>query len=34
MIGSIRGAALAKHEGISDNADGSSYGAIKFNIAS
>ena len=34
MIGSIRGVALAKHDGTADNADGSSYGAIKFNIAS
>ena len=34
MIGSVRGIALAKHDGTSDNADGSSYGAIKFNIAS
>lgn len=34
MIGSIRGVALAKHDGVTDNADGSSYGAIKFNIAS
>ena len=33
MIGQIRGAALAKHDGVTDNADGSSYGAIKFNIA-
>lgn len=34
MIGSVRGVALAKHDGTADNADGSSYGAIKFNIAS
>ena len=34
MIGSVRGVALAKHEGTTDNADGSSYGAIRFNIAS
>lgn len=34
MIGSVRGVALAKHDGTTDNADGSSYGAIKFNIAS
>lgn len=34
MIGSVRGVALAKHDGTDDNADGSSYGAIKFNIAS
>lgn len=34
MIGSVRGVALAKHEGTADNADGSSYGAIRFNIAS
>ena len=34
MIGSIRGVALAKHDGTDDNADGSSYGAIRFNIAS
>jgi len=34
MIGSVRGVALAKHEGVVDNANGSSYGAIKFNIAS
>ena len=33
MIGSVRGVALAKHDGTDDNADGSSYGAIKFNIA-
>ena len=33
MIGSVRGAALAKHEGTTYNADGSSYGAIRFNIA-
>lgn len=34
MIGSVRGVALAKHEGTELNASGSSYGAIKFNIAS
>lgn len=34
MIGSVRGVALAKHEGTEFNASGSSYGAIKFNIAS
>lgn len=34
MAGSIRGVALAEHDGTDDNADGSSYGAIKFNIAS
>lgn len=33
MIGSIRGVALAKHDGTADNADGSSYGAIKFTIS-
>ena len=33
MIGSVRGVALAKHDGTTHNADGSSYGAIKFNIA-
>lgn len=33
MIGSVRGVALAKHDGTADNAAGSSYGAIKFNIA-
>jgi N4-gp56 family major capsid protein len=34
MIGQIRGVALAKHDGTTDNASGSSYGAIRFNIAS
>lgn len=34
MIGSVRGVALAKHDGTDDNASGSSYGAVKFNIAS
>ena len=32
MIGSIRGTALAKHNGTDDNASGSSYGAIKFDL--
>ena len=32
MIGQVRGVALAKHDGTDDNADGSSYGAIKFEI--
>jgi len=34
MIGSVRGISLAKHDSTEFNADGSSYGAIKFNIAS
>lgn len=34
MIGSVRGVALAKHDGTDLNASGSSYGCIKFNIAS
>jgi N4-gp56 family major capsid protein len=34
MIGQIRGVALAKHDGTTYNSGGSSYGAIKFNIAS
>lgn len=34
MIGSVRGVALSKHDGTTYNADGSSVGAIKFNIAS
>jgi hypothetical protein len=34
MIGSVRGVALAKHDGTTDNSSGSSYGAIKFMIGS
>lgn len=34
MIGQVRGVALAKHDSTEFNASGSSYGAIKFNIAS
>lgn len=34
MIGQIRGVALTKNESTEFNASGSSYGAIKFNIAS
>lgn len=34
MIGSVRGVQLAKSDNTDDNASGSSYGAIKFNIAS
>lgn len=34
MIGSVRGVALAKHDSVEYNADGNSYGAIRFNIAS
>jgi len=34
MIGSVRGVALAKHDGTTDNASGSSYGAVRFVIGS
>jgi hypothetical protein len=33
MIGSVRGVALAKHDGTEFNSSGSSYGAIKFSLA-
>lgn len=33
MVGSVRGVALAKHDDTTDNAAGSSYGAIKFVIS-
>ena len=34
MIGSVRGVALAKHDGTADNSSGSSYGCVKFVIGS
>lgn len=34
MIGSVRGVALAKHDGTADNASGSSYGCVRFVIGS
>ena len=32
MIGSVRGVALAKHDGTEYNASGSSYGAVRFTL--
>lgn len=34
MIGSVRGVALAKHDGTTNNASGSSYGCVRFVIGS
>ena len=34
MIGSVRGVALAKHDGTTDNSSGSSYGCVRFVIGS
>ena len=34
MIGSVRGVALAKHDGTADNSSGSSYGCVRFVIGS
>ena len=34
MIGSVRGVALAKHDGTTDNDSGSSYGCVRFVIGS